>query len=143
MTDTTYTEYGYRKLDGAYVWPDYDGDLPLGSGNYAAASNAPYGEYSGTVIDVERIRGKLPAGAVLVTRTWSASDAETVTRPLPTTFASVIRATYSGDFESGEGVAVLADNDDEPWRIDLGGGRFVWVEPERLTLVETLFEAGK
>jgi hypothetical protein len=135
---TTYTEYGYRSPDGRYEWPDDEGDLAMGHGDYRAASTKHYG--ASDVVPAE-IRAVLPEGAVLVTRTWTVSDPATVEVPLPTTPNSVIRATRGGV----EGVAMLTpDEDFMPWYFVPSGssvGRG-FTGAGALTLVEILHDEG-
>jgi hypothetical protein len=146
MTNPTYTEYGYRKADGTYVWPDGDGDLSLGNGNYAAASNAPHGDYAGATIDVERIRRALPAGAVLVTRQWAAVEPAEVAVPLPTTGGSLIRATVGGVRR----VLMLADRTPRPGYLHWFAAAtspdatdYGWIADRDLSDVEIIHEEGK
>jgi hypothetical protein len=137
MTDTTYTEYGYRRADGEIRWPDSDGDLYLGS-LYRLARTG-----DGVLVDVEELRRHLPEGATLVSREQRTTEPVDVPLPLPAVPGSVIRASVLGRRRT------LALMDAQPNRAGYrqwfaagsspDGGDYGWVATADLTDVEILF----
>jgi hypothetical protein len=133
VSETTKTEIGVEIASGAVRWPDDDGDVYYG-GDYYRVDRPD---------DLALLRGTLASEDRLVSRVVTFSEPVLYVDPLPTTPASVIRATRDGI----EGVAMLTpDGDDLPWYfVPLGGnsrGRG-FASDRHLTLLAILHEEGK